>query len=65
LWDFDLVHGDLVGAWHANPAILLASPFLLLLWLQSERSAAEPVWQKLLTWGLVLYFLCFGVWRNL
>ena len=48
-----LVHGDLDGAWQANPAIILASPFLLLLWFQSERVDIlnEPAWQRFLAWG--------------
>lgn len=62
-----LVHGDLDGAWQANPAIILASPFLLLLWFRSERVDIlnEPAWQRFLAWGLVIWFLGFGIWRNL
>ena len=61
-----LAQGDLSAAWRSNPAILLASPFLLLLMLQAERKdSTEPRWASVLGIGLILWFLGFGIWRNL
>lgn len=64
-----LAHGDLAGAFAANPALLTASPLLLGLlirdeavWIHSGHAPVVPDWLSLL---LLLYFLVFTVWRNL
>lgn len=66
-----LLRLDLAGAWQANAALLLALPVLAVL---AVRLAVRYVrtGQKLpsrgeerVLWGLLLYFLAWGVLRNL
>lgn len=66
-----LMRLDLAGAWRANAALLLALPVLVVL---VVRMAVRYVrtGQKLpsrgeerLIWGLLIYFLAWGVLRNL
>lgn len=66
-----LLRLDLAGAWRANAALLLALPVLAVL---VVRMAVRYVrtGQKLpsrgeerIIWGLLLYFLAWGVLRNL
>lgn len=66
-----LLRLDLAGAWQANPALLLALPVLAVL---VVRMAVRYVrtGQKLpsrgeerIIWGLLIYFLAWGVLRNL
>ena len=66
-----LLRLDLAGAWRANPALLLALPVLAIL---AVRMAVRYVrtGQKLpsrgeerIIWGLLIYFLAWGVLRNL
>lgn len=66
-----LLRLDLAGAWRANAALLLAMPVLAVL---VVRMAVRYVrtGQKLpsrgeerIIWGLLIYFLAWGVLRNL
>ena len=66
-----LLRLDLAGAWRANAALLLALPVLAVL---VVRMAVRHVrtGQKLpsrgeerIIWGLLIYFLAWGVLRNL
>lgn len=66
-----LLRLDLAGAWRANAALLLALPVLAFL---AVRLAAAYVrtgrklptrGEERLLWGLLVYFLAWGVVRNL
>lgn len=62
---------DLAGAWRANAALLLALPVLILLavrlmWVYVRTGRRMPSrGEERLIWGLVVYFLAWGVLRNL
>lgn len=66
-----LLHLDLAGAWRANAALLLALPVLILLavrlmWVYVRTGRRMPSrGEERLIWGLVVYFLAWGVLRNL
>ena len=66
-----LLHLDLAGAWRANAALLLALPVLILLavrlmWVYVRTGRRMPSrGEERLIWGLVAYFLAWGVLRNL
>ena len=64
-----LVDGDINGAFAANPALLAALPVLVAIvfydewrWVKSAERVSPPPW---LTAGLLIYFLIFGIVRNL
>ena len=63
-----LLRGDWQAAWEANPALLLALPLLFAwlaydeaYWIGKGRHAQPP---QMLTWGLLIYFVGFGMLRN-
>lgn len=66
-----LLRLDLAGAWRANAALLLALPVLILLavrlmWVYVRTGRRMPSrGEERLIWGLVVYFLAWGVLRNL
>ncbi len=66
-----LLRLDLAGAWRANAALLLALPMLILLavrlmWVYVRTGRRMPSrGEERLIWGLVVYFLAWGVLRNL
>ncbi|MBD7917009.1 DUF2752 domain-containing protein [Cellulomonas sp. Sa3CUA2] len=64
----DLLTGDLVGAWAANPLWTLIAPLLVLLWgtwtvrrLRGGPPLASPAWAP---WALLVAVVTFGVLRN-
>ena len=66
-----LLRLDLAGAWRANAALVLALPVLILLavrlmWVYVRTGRRMPSrGEERLIWGLVVYFLAWGVLRNL
>lgn len=66
-----LLRLDLAGAWRANAALLLALPVLAalaarLMWVYVRTGRRIPSrGEERLIWGLVVYFLAWGVLRNL
>lgn len=66
-----LLRLDLAGAWRANAALLLALPALILLavrlmcvYVRTGRRRPSRGEERF-AWGLVIYFLAWGVLRNL
>lgn len=64
----DLLTGDLVGAWHANPLWVVVAPLLLVAWAawtarrwRGAPPAALPAWSA---WVLLVVVVLFGVLRN-
>jgi len=64
----DLVTGDLVGAWHANPLWTLTAPLLLLAWavwtvrrVRGGPPLSAPSW---LPWVALAAVVAFAVLRN-
>lgn len=66
-----LLQLDFSGAWRANAALLLALPVLILLaarlmWVYVRTGRRMPSrGEERLIWALVVYFLAWGVVRNL
>lgn len=66
-----LLRLDLAGAWRANAALLLALPVLAalavrLMWVYVRAGRKMPSrGEERLIWALVVYFLAWGVVRNL
>ena len=66
-----LLRLDVAGAWKANAALLLALPVLAglaarLAWAYVRTGRKTPSrGEERLIWGLVVYFLVWGVLRNL
>lgn len=66
-----LLRLDLAGAWRANAALLLALPVLAalaarLMWVYVRTGRRMPSQgEEHLIWALVVYFLAWGVIRNL
>lgn len=66
-----LLRLDLAGAWRANAALLLALPVLAalavrLMWVYVRTGRRMPSrGEERLIWALVVYFLAWGVLRNL
>lgn len=66
-----LLRLDLAGAWRANAALLLALPVLVflavrLMWVYLRTGRKMPSrGEEQLVWGLVVYFLVWGIVRNL
>lgn len=66
-----LLRLDLAGAWRANAALLLALPALILLavrlmWVYVRTGRRRPSrGEERFAWGMVIYFLAWGVLRNL
>ena len=65
-----LMHGDLVGAWHANAYALCIMPLILLiLWLELSRDKYQKLYQKIhspwVLWTLVVSVLAWWIVRNL
>lgn len=66
-----LLHLDFSAAFHYNPGIFIGLPFLLwitvsVIWkyIQTGETRLRP-WQRKWTWVLLVYFLSFGIVRNL
>lgn len=64
----DLLTGDLVGAWHANPLWVVAAPVLLTAWvvwvvrrLRGAAALRPPSW---LGWSVLVVVVAFTVLRN-
>ena len=64
-----LLHGRWEAAWQANPLLLLAMPWILLLVGVEEycryQQCPEPRWFHIIGWLLVAAFLLFGFGRNI
>ena len=66
-----LLRLDFSGAWRANAALLLALPVLAalavrLMWVYVRTGRRMPSrGEERLIWALVVYFLAWGVVRNL
>lgn len=66
-----LLRLDLAGAWRANAALLLALPVLAalavrLMWVYVRTGRRMPSrGEERLIWALVVYFLAWGILRNL
>lgn len=66
-----LLRLDLAGAWRANAALLLSLPVLAalalrMMWVYVRTGRRMPSQgEERLIWGLVVYFLAWGVARNL
>jgi len=68
---WDLLHGDVAGAWSMNPLWVVATPLVMVVWaLWFQRSASGrtmPSWLASTRAAIVLaaVLLAFGVLRNL
>lgn len=65
-----LTDGDLVSAWKANPAIILAAPFIIVQMLKHKSTDCPPALTRpnqidYLTIALLIWFVSFGILRNL
>lgn len=60
---------DLAAAYAANPAVFCAAPLLIALRLQDDyryiRHALPPSGHRIIYPLLLIYFLGFGIWRNI
>ncbi|BAL81886.1 hypothetical membrane protein [Selenomonas ruminantium subsp. lactilytica TAM6421] len=63
-----LLKGDIQGAWQANPAILLVLPLFIFWWCYDAyrwvKDGKRAHFPEKIGYVLVVYFLIFGIWRN-
>ena len=65
-----LLHGDVVAAWHYNPAILIVSPILLVMLIASFFRNKKPrfynaVYSPWVVWSVLGGLLAWWILRNI